>query len=486
MRRTTPSCTWGDRHPVHRPCKASCVVADGAPKLLSVKFMNNAAARKIQTAWRATRWIPTDAEFQKPYAKLNYFNTLNIVPNSGTKNQRFRNAVAANRQNGAIIGPASTFGTVKKIAGPYVKKTMLILSRGKSTDYLKVALNEIRVGGLPGVFPRVHAWRVQRDLGGEIKSVEYIMDDFTVAPPGFKVISMKDYGAMLGACPTPDHPLYDILKRAVTKFWRLTQGYHGDLHVGNMAVMYSETTKLPVKVIIFDYGSHKKFKARLGNSACFEDYLSVIDREFTARYKKPTLNSRNIFPQHSKIRLAYGKRGQGRRSNANIFREMTAQGAINASRSMMTGMHPTNKTLVAKQKLQAARPRLSTTMIKYFRQMYPNRSFTTVRRGLRLKDPNYGPNKVPVRRNTYNAMMVNVQKMTPLITSSRNAFVKHMKNVHPTLNNATIEALVNAHHGPVTRRRKRTRGDTSGASKKISGNFKCVGEGLLILWPRTI
>jgi hypothetical protein len=185
----------------------------------------------------------------------------------------------------------------------------------------------------------------------------------------------------------------------------------------------------------------------------------VIDREFTARYKKPTLNSRGIFPHHSKIRLAYGKRGQGRRSNANIFREMTVQGGINASRSMMSGMHPGNRTLVAKQTLQAARPRLSTTMIKYFRQMYPNRTFNTVRMGIRRGEPNYGPNKVLVRRNTYNAMMANISKRTPLITSKRNAFVTHMKNVYPTLNNATVQTLVNAHYGPATRRRKRTRGN---------------------------
>ena len=271
-------------------------------------------------------WLPANVKFTRSYNKLNYKNSLNTVAGSGTRNGAFFKAVSANKSSGQRMGNASTFGSVIKIGGRYVKKSMAIASRGKDTDLLKIFLNEVRVGSLPGiqqVGPKIYAWRVTRDSSGEIQSADYIMDDFTVAPVGYKVFMMKQYAKAMGACPAQGHPIYAKIKEAVLKFWRITKGYHGDLHPGNMAVMINKKTKEPVKVIIFDYGSHKKFKANTGNSTCFGDFLRIIDKEFSNRYAKKTLNSRGYYPNFTKIRVAYPKRGQPLRPNTNLLRNMT-------------------------------------------------------------------------------------------------------------------------------------------------------------------
>jgi hypothetical protein len=314
-------------------------------------------------------WIPANAKFLKSYNKLNFKNALNVVPGSGTRNRGFFKAVSANRSSGQRMGANSTFGSVIKIGGRYIKKKMGIASRTSNTnsDLLKIFLNEIRVGSLPGVFPRIYAWKVNRDASGMIQSGEYIMDDFTVAPVGHKVFLVPDYlkKVLHGACPAQGHPIYAKIKEAVLKFWRLTKGYHGDLHLGNMAVMVNKRTGEPVKVIIFDYGSHKKFKANTSNSTCFEDFLRIIDKEYSNRYAKKTLNSRGYHPSMTRIRVAYPKRGQPLRPNTNLLRATSLgnkylfssaakrnqrlAGALKkfgmqpGNKSLMQMMHPNNK-----------------------------------------------------------------------------------------------------------------------------------------------
>jgi len=234
------------------------------------------------------------------------------------------------------MGGNTTFGSVMKLPGGFVKKMMAIGSRTNSGgDLLKIFLNEIRVGSLPGikeVGPKIYAWKVNRDARGEIQSAEYIMDDFTVAPAGQKVLMMKDYAKVFDACPAKGHAIYTKLKEAILKFWRITKGYHGDLHVGNMAVRYDVLTHNPIKVIIFDYGSHKKFKTTTNATTCFEEYIKIIDKEFANRYAKKTVN-KAMHPAFSSIRTVFGQRGQPIRPNTNLLRNTSLIGGYRASNS---------------------------------------------------------------------------------------------------------------------------------------------------------
>jgi hypothetical protein len=344
---------------------------------------------------------------------------------------------------------------------------MAISSRGKDTDLLKIFLNEVRVGSLPGiqqVGPKIYAWKVNRDSSGEIQSADYIMDDFTVAPVGHKVFMMKQYAKTMGACPAQGHPIYAKIKEAVLKFWRLTKGYHGDLHMGNMAVMINKKTKEPVKVIIFDYGSHKKFKANTGNSTCFEGFLRIIDKEFSNRYAKKTLNSRGYFPNFTKIRVAYPQRGQPLRPNTNLLRAMTLSGkylpsntvkknvrktgllkafGMNAgNKSIMTTMHPENQNLSKRgvNLKKANHQALFTTMnvlakaranagirpgnklLDLYAKAYPGKTRSEIRRAVVTSYANYNYNKYKrtgqlefpnMNKAETDAMIMNVRKLTP-------------------------------------------------------------------------
>jgi hypothetical protein len=436
-------------------------------------------------------WLPTNVKFSKSYNRLNYTNSLNIIAGSGTRDRSFFKAVAANKYNtGQRMGNATSFGSVTKIGGRYVKKTMAISSRGKNTDRLKIFLNEIRIGSLPEMFPRIYAWRVTRDLNGEIQRAEYIMDDFTIVPPGQKVFIMKKYAESLGACPMQGHPIYSKIKEAVLKFWRITKGYHGDLHMENMAVVVKN--KEPVKVIIFDYGSHKKFKANTGNTTCFEDFLKIIDKEFGNRYKKPTLNNRGYYPTFTKIRVAYPRRGQAIRPNTNMLRAMTLSGkflpsntpskrlerrAMKASnQTLMSIMHSANKNLskrltsnqlrternhqrlfTTKNILERARVnagvRLGNALLNFYVKAYPTRKRSEIRRAIVHSYKNYNYNEYKRKKQlifpnqnkaTTNAMINNVRKLTPAKNANKNTVIAHFKKVHPTFSNNKIQSLVNA------------------------------------------
>jgi len=112
---------------------------------------------------------------------------------------------------------------------------------------------------------------------------------------------------------------------------------------------------------------------------------------------------------------------------------------------------------VAKQKL---RQRPKDTLIKHFKAMYPKLTIQEIRQKLFKQNPNVTASKVPVPKAVYDMMLQNMTKRTPLITSKRNAFVAHVKNVHSGINNSTVNTLVNAWRGSATppkRRLKRKR-----------------------------
>jgi hypothetical protein len=297
-------------------------------------------------------WIPANALLQTPYSKVNYSHTLNIVTNSGTRNQNFKNAVNSNRNYGNIMGGQTTYGAVTKIGGKFVKKTMKFPNvnknnKNKGTDYLKIFLNEVRVGSMPGiqeVGPKIYAWRINRNSSGFAKSGEYIMDDFTVAPPNYTTVSFNDYARKVlnNTCPAPQSNFYQKLKEALTKFWKITKGYHGDLHTGNMAVMYHNSSLDVEKFIIFDYGSHKKFKTPTNESTCFEKFIKIIDDEFNKRYSKKTV-VRGYYPKNTKIQRAAPRRGQIIRPNTQMLRAYNLGGYTNRpNKSLMASMHPEN------------------------------------------------------------------------------------------------------------------------------------------------
>ena len=290
-------------------------------------------------------WHPANARLVQGHtfkkAAYRYTNALNVVKNSGTRNRSFRNAVlAAVKTPGVRIGKESAFGEVFDIGHGLVKKVVYFPNR--LFNYLKIFMNEVRVGRTPGieaVGPKVYAWRVVRNERGEMTQGEYIMDNFAAVPPAYMVMVLDDYIQKLGACPAPSHPIYAKLKAALLTFWRLTKGYHGDLHAGNIAVVVNRATKMPKSVVIFDYGAHKRFKSHTNTETCFDEYIDIIDREFQRRSRKQTVRLKN-----GVIPYFLGRFGQGRKANTNSLRGINVAGfhVSNQSKSIMAHMHPRN------------------------------------------------------------------------------------------------------------------------------------------------
>jgi hypothetical protein len=274
-------------------------------------------------------------------------------------NGNFKNAVSANRNNGNRVGGESSFGTVTKIGGKFVKKTMKF---NQSSDQ-KIFLNEIRVGSTPGikkVGPKIYAWRIQHNSSGKALSGEYIMDDFRIAPRGYKVVSFDDYVSLpllvlkggvktrlVNAPRRLKNFFYLKLRYYLTEFWRITKGYHGDLHFGNIAVMYKESTGKVQRFVIFDYGAHKRFKTPIHRLTTFEQLTNIINKEFKNRYMKTTgQNNKSTyphtgneyFPPGSRVRLSRGRQGQPRRPNTNMLRTFTYTHVIAPGHNLMSKM----------------------------------------------------------------------------------------------------------------------------------------------------
>jgi len=216
----------------------------------------------------------------------------------------------------------------------------------KNSNSEKVFFNEVRVGSMPGVQkvgPRIYAWKIENGVG------KYIMDNFVRGDSSLVTMSLNDYMITYFPlkCPPKSHPVFKKLKKVLTDFWTVTKGYHGDLHFDNIAVVMDKD--VIKRIMIFDYGSHKKFKASVNKSLCFEDYIRVIEKEFFESTMKQEGNVAMYYPPGTQIKLYEPKTGQLRRSNVNMIRGHNYRGVAIANssfnQSAMTKLAPTRNVI---------------------------------------------------------------------------------------------------------------------------------------------
>lgn len=157
-----------------------------------------------------------------------------------------------------IIGTKSKNGVVRPLM--YKGNKYLLVSKEMSLRKKKSFFREVHVGTMPGigsVGPRVYAWRKLPNR------YEYIMDNLARGYSDAKVTTLHRY---TGAKPW--RQLYDALLR----FYKVTGGFHGDLHSNNIAVV---TRKGKVTVQIYDYGTWRPFRPRIRSDRIM-DYLREI------------------------------------------------------------------------------------------------------------------------------------------------------------------------------------------------------------------
>jgi hypothetical protein len=178
---------------------------------------------------------------------------------------------------------------------------------------LKIFLNEVRVGMTPGISkagPRIYGYKISDD------SARYVMDDFVKGDSTVGAILLKEYIEQFH--PDVNHPVYKKLRQAMRQFWLTTQGYHGDLHTSNIAVVFKPGGAV-VRVMIFDYGAHKRVKVPLKPDMTFANVTRIIKKNFTRSTKKRR-GATSYYPTFGpSTKLYYPKMGQSRRVNTNVL-----------------------------------------------------------------------------------------------------------------------------------------------------------------------
>jgi hypothetical protein len=335
------------------------------------------------------------------------------------------------------------------------------------SDNLKIFLNEVKVGGTPGiekVGPRIYAWRIIRSSNGKATSGQYIMDSFTKGDSSLTSYSFSTYvNRFFRYCPGPTHPLIKMLKESLKNFYVITQGYHGDLHTGNIAVLFDPKSRDVKKVIIYDYGSHKKFKSKVSASMCLEDIMDVINREYKKSFNKYKYSQNSKFPVTSSVNVYYPNRSQPRRSNTQLLKAMIPTGNIyNTFESQPNKTfynllsnrpkkikHFNNSFVSPRTFAQKTGTRIKNVMIKNQMKVHAGMSGNEVKKQLverfkRVGTQMYNQNKQRVfpsiSRATYNSMVKNL-----LLNQGQKLYKKRralIKKREPTATNENVKRVL--------------------------------------------
>lgn len=229
---------------------------------------------------------------------------------------------------GSQIGTASTYGKVRLLGteSRYVLKEMDISRPGLK----RIFDNEVRVGSVPGISavgPRIYAYLISPDG----KRGAYIMDNFVRGHEELVPVTLEQYARAdwRNACPLPTDPVIRLLKRKLVQFYKVTKGYHGDLHPGNIVLLLHEDTGAVKGLQIFDYGSHKAFKKNI-TGMCFDKIMDVIASEFKSSYKKKkAINQRYVSAYPNESVPVVSSRGQPYRPNSAMLKRINYRSAAN-------------------------------------------------------------------------------------------------------------------------------------------------------------
>ena len=194
----------------------------------------------------------------------------------------------------------------------------------------QIFMNEVKIGAKiknKNVGPRIYAYAILGKYGF------YVMDHFKMGDSSLSMMSMNKYlmNHYPTKCPEDGSLLITKLKSTLEKFYRITNGYHGDLHTGNLYVLYRNNHENIIKVLIFDYGAHIRFRKSIKkNKQCktLNDIFKRINSNFNTR-KRKAQNVIESFPKKSKdgkaIPLVYNKNKQPFRSNINMMHFLNAR-----------------------------------------------------------------------------------------------------------------------------------------------------------------
>ena len=221
------------------------------------------------------------------------------------------------------IGKNSTFGKVFSINVRGFANGMFVLKYMRFDDSAdkKIFMNEVSVGNnidlvRQHIGPAIVAYKTTKNYG------IYIMNDFTMGIRGHTSSTLGDYLKQTynNSCPRSNSKIITKLKATLLNFYAVTNGYHGDLHLDNIAVILGKNKKL-LHVYVFDYGSHRRFRKRLASCDSLYDAFDLINHEFKTNQRRAP--NTGFFPENSRVRVIYPRNGQQPyRPNTNVLREL--------------------------------------------------------------------------------------------------------------------------------------------------------------------
>lgn len=250
----------------------------------------------------------------------------------------------------------------------YVLKIMSlgVASVPPNNDLTKIFLNEIRVGtthNIQRVGPRIYSWRITKAAGagkngGDVWLGQYIMDN--VLRGNNSLFSYTLHSFIEKYKPGRDADVFKKLKKTIRNFWIITQGYHGDLHSGNISVVADKDGTVK-RVMIYDYGAHKRTKVLLHRNASFKNLSKIINANFERSVlKRP--EQANVYPKNNrymKSRTYAPILGQMRRPNGNVLR----------TTNLNTGTFQKLKTKIRKSIMSALLDPKKRNITNYFKRI---------------------------------------------------------------------------------------------------------------------
>ena len=163
-----------------------------------------------------------------------------------------------------IIGTPSKNGVVRRVE--YKGNPVKFVSKEIPKTKLSIFKKEIYVGQLPHVEkfgPRVVAYRILSDR------CEYIMDNFIRGHKDLHVLTLDQYKKKIGIVP---FMIWKMFYKSLLSFYKVTHGYHGDLHTNNIAIIFKKSK--PIQVQIYDYGTWRPFTSQIPKNSSLLNYLS--------------------------------------------------------------------------------------------------------------------------------------------------------------------------------------------------------------------
>jgi len=230
----------------------------------------------------------------------------------------------------------------------------VILKVIKLTDQseLNGFVNEMQIGTIKGiekVGTRTLAYGISQRIA------YHVMTDVTYNESNLTSVSLNEYMKRLNSCPSKEHLLYKKLFKTLFDFYKLTKGYHGDLHGGNVYVVYKPTDiNQVVSIKIIDYGAHTKFKNSVALEKCktIAEIFNMIDTNYmknyiTARHlniTRPLTHLRAAGDIVKNIRVIYPNNREAYRQNS----ELLAKGVAFAHQPTSNQKYSMLKSVIGK------------------------------------------------------------------------------------------------------------------------------------------